>query len=433
MKSALGKTEIAWNALFDKYDIVKRVGKYGRFRISADKIRAFREPRLMAKFDHRKNLPEAFRDSGFGILPVSRGDYLIGPFKLFATHPKLDDTVPISHVSLPSAVESISPDSITSEAVALNCAWDSRILHDFLGEDNLYPTHSGRMGSNKFSFRIQDEEGGRTSSVMVNGAQIEIDAAYEGAGSVTIIEAKMDLAEDFIVRQLYYPYRHFSSLALSKPVRTLYVTYSGGVFYLTEYAFEDRTNYNSVSLVKSGRYAIGCPVLSIAQLQEMLDATAVEAEPDDIPFPQADTFARVQNLCERLATGPMSKEDIEECYGFDIRQADYYYNAAAYLGLAGREGGRGTKVVLTSKGREWAKLPVSRRNLYMVRRMLCHEPFRQVLRLTLLRRAVPDKSEIRDVLLRTNPGIGDVRKNTYNRRASTVRLWTQWIMSLVGG
>ena len=46
----------------------------GRFLISADQIREYREPRLMAKFDHRVNLPQIFAENGLAILPVSRGD-----------------------------------------------------------------------------------------------------------------------------------------------------------------------------------------------------------------------------------------------------------------------------------------------------------------------------------------------------------------------
>jgi len=375
-------------------------------------------------------LPSAFCEHGFGILPVSRGDYLIGPFKLFASHPKPDEVHPVNRTSLPGMVESVSPDSISSEAVALNCAWDSRMLHDFLGEGTLYPTLSGRMGSSPFVFRIHDELGVRNSEISVDGAQIEIDAAYEGHGSIVVIEAKMDLAEDFIIRQLYYPFRHFTTLSVTKRVRTLYLTYSGGVFRLDEYSFEDPMDYNSIALVKSCSYVLGASSLSREDLWNTLESTAAEPEPDGIPFPQADTFARVVNLCERLAVKSMTKEDIEECYGFDPRQADYYYNAAAYLGLAKKDGGRGSCVILTPDGRNWATLPVAQRNYVLILRILCHEPFRQVLRLALLRGTVPEKGEIRNILLATNPNLGDAYKATYGRRASTVRHWIQWMLNL---
>ena len=429
-RSESGKTESAWNALFDKYDIADRVGRDGSFSISAEQIKEFREPRLMAKFDHRKNLPSAFRESGLGILPVSRGDYLIGPFDLFAPLPDPNSDVVAERASLPHGVESVTPATITSEPVALNCAWDSGILHRFLGEDRLFPTLSGRMGANPFSFRIGSPGGGGESVVAVDGAQIEVDAAYEGERSLTLLEAKMDLAEDFIVRQLYYPFRHFSSLPVSKPVRTVFLTYSGGVFDLAEYGFDDPDCYSSVRLLRSARYSLETAVVTRADLERLLDSTRAEPEPDGIPFPQADTFARVVNLCERLSSGPMSKEDIEEAYGFDPRQADYYYNAAAYLGLARLEAGRGSRVVLADAGRRFASLPLSRRNPFLAELILKHEAFRRTLRIGLERGSAPGKPEIRGILLETNPGLGDPACDTFGRRASTVRHWIQWLLSI---
>ena len=66
------RNEEAWEALFAKWEIPARVAAEGRFLISADQIREYREPRLMAKFDHRV----IFRDlaeNGLAILPVSAG------------------------------------------------------------------------------------------------------------------------------------------------------------------------------------------------------------------------------------------------------------------------------------------------------------------------------------------------------------------------
>lgn len=424
------KTDAAWKALFSKYDIAARVRDEGSFAISADQIKEFREPRLMAKFDHRKNLPDVFRKNGLGILPITRGDYRIGPFGLFAALPAPNAPMPICRATLPSGVESVSPNSITSEPVALNCAWDAGILHRFLEEDALYPTLSGRMGAAPFQFRIRSEDGTRASTISVNGAQIEVDAAYEGARSLTLIEAKMDLAEDFIVRQLYYPFRHFSSLPIRKPIRTVFLTYSGGVFDLAEYGFSDPEDYSSVTLVRNERYSLESASISCSELERLLTGTAVCPEPKGVPFPQADTFARVVNLCERLAGGPMSKEDIEETYGFEPRQADYYFNAAAYLGLARREAGRGSRAVLSEEGHQFVALPLSRRNVFLAERMLRHEAFRRVLRLALDRGTVPDVWELREILLQTNPELGSSNGETYRRRASTLRHWVQWLINL---
>lgn len=421
-----GKTESAWQALFEKYDIGTRVRENGVFRISAEQIKEFREPRLMAKFDHRKNLPSAFRSQKLGILPVSRGDYLIGQFDLFKPLPKPD--IRPFRANFPVWLESISPNTITSESVALNCALAAGILHRFLKEETLCPTLSGRMGSKPFSFFIGGAGGSR--QIAVDAAQIEIDAVYEGEDSITIFEAKMNLAEDFIIRQLYYPYRHLLSLGFSKRIRTVFLTYSGGVFDLAEYGFDDNANYNSAHLLHHERHALSEGVFSIAELSRMLQRTPSRPEPEGIPFPQADTFARVVNLCERLASGPMTKEDIEETYGFTARQVDYYYNAAAYLGLVRRESGQGSPVILSPDGRRLATLTLDRRNAFLVERILRHEAFRRVLHMVLESGSIPDLSAICQVLLQTNPELGRPDGTTYARRASTVRNWVQWMTSL---
>ena len=420
-----GKTERAWQELFEEYDIGERVRREGVFRISAAQIKRVREPRLMAKFDHRKNLPDVFRKQKLGILPVTRGEYVIGGFELFERLPIPGTGVLHETASLPAWLESVSADTIASEPVALNCAWASGVLQRFLGEERLCPTLSGRMGARPFAFRIGGSGG--TTEIAVDGAQIEVDGAFEGDGCVAIFEAKMDLAEDFIVRQLYYPFRHFSALGLSKRIRTVFMTYSGGVFDLAEYGFCEPERYDSLQLLRRMRYALAPAGLSKDDLWRKLEATEARPEPEGVPFPQADSFARVVNLCERLSAGPMGKEDIEEAYGFAPRQADYYANAVKYLGLAGKEAGQ---VALTADGRRFAQMGVSRRNVFLVERILRHEAFRRALRMALERGEVPGREELRAILLETNPGLGRADGNTYGRRASTVRHWIRWIWDL---
>ena len=72
----MGLNDTAWQALFDKYDILDEIQRSGQFVISANQIKEFREPRLMTKFDHKVNLPTVFADNGLAILPITRGDYV---------------------------------------------------------------------------------------------------------------------------------------------------------------------------------------------------------------------------------------------------------------------------------------------------------------------------------------------------------------------
>ena len=109
-------------------------------------------------------------------MPITRGDYVISSFSAYK---KFDPPVTAAQrVSIPSHIQSLMPQFLVSEAIALNCANACGILGDFLEDDDLMPTVSGRMTSGFFGFNIETDFGMRY--VEVSNSQIEIDAAYEG-------------------------------------------------------------------------------------------------------------------------------------------------------------------------------------------------------------------------------------------------------------
>ena len=148
------RNDAAWHLLFEKYDILHHIEQDGSFQISATQIKEFREPRLMAKFDHTINLPKLFKKNKLSILPITRGDYIISHFDAYHKFEPVSSD--IARISLPYYIQSLNIDSITSEAVALNCAYVSGIMADFLEDEQLVPTVSGRMGSGNFDFEIKD-------------------------------------------------------------------------------------------------------------------------------------------------------------------------------------------------------------------------------------------------------------------------------------
>lgn len=85
VESLMAKKTVAqlWEEIFEKYNILDKINENGMFKITADQIREFKEPRLMAKFDYSKQLPSIFKDNGLGILPIKNGEYVIGKFNLF--------------------------------------------------------------------------------------------------------------------------------------------------------------------------------------------------------------------------------------------------------------------------------------------------------------------------------------------------------------
>jgi hypothetical protein len=74
------KIDSAWGDLFDEYKILSNIEANGSFSISSSMINEIHEASLMAKFDQSVYLHRIFKKNKLSILPVTRGDYLIGPF-----------------------------------------------------------------------------------------------------------------------------------------------------------------------------------------------------------------------------------------------------------------------------------------------------------------------------------------------------------------
>ena len=420
------KNDIAWEAIFEEYRILDRLAKNDRVSISSMEINEFREARLMTKFDHRSQLPELFVEHKLSILPTSRGTYEIGAFETFCDFNKED--VEIVPVNFPTFLESIDYKDITSESIAINCAFISKILHDFTGEENLFPTVSGRMSSSLFDFAINSKQ--KTFRINVENSQIEIDGGFEGDNSLNLIEAKNYISDDFLIRQLYYPYRLWSD-KIVKRVRPIFLTYSNGIFDLREYEFTNPELYNSIRLLQHKKYALQERDINIENIQNILDNVQVTKEPE-LPFPQADSFERVINLCELLKQkGFISKEDITHNYDFDHRQTDYYSNAAKYLGLIeGRCENQQIGCTLTQDGIRIFNLPIVERQLEFVRLILSRAAFKNTLKLYFDKGDVPTKDEVIEIM--KNARLYNIdSEQTYRRRASTVISWINWILELI--
>ncbi len=426
--SKKNQNDLAWEKLFEKYDILRKIEVDDCFYISAEKIKEFREPRLMAKFDHEVNLPKIFSDNQLAILPITRGEYVISHFE---TYKKFEDNnSSLTKFSLPSYLQSLNYDNITSEAIALNCAVASGIISDFVEDENILATVSGRMSSGDFSFYIDDVKSKNSHKINVNNSQIEIDAGYEGMSSLLLIEAKLELADDFLVRQLYYPFRTWQS-RIVKPIRPIFFVYSNGIFRLFEYVFENIYNYNSLRLIKQKNYSLEDSNIALTDIQEILERVVIINEPR-VPFPQADKFERVINLCELLNINELSRQNVTETYDFATRQTNYYTDAAYYLGLLEKNSNDEDEIVysLTDIGRRIFNSSFKQRQLSLCESILSHKVFNEALYLYLKKAVAPSIDEIVEIMKQAN--IYNVRSGeTFKRRASTVKGWISWIISLI--
>ena len=421
---AKSKNDVAWESLFTKYNILSEVKTKGLYEISAKSINEFREARLMTKFDHSSNLPTIFAENNLSILPITRGSYLIGCFETF--HDFNESDTSIQQVMFPTNLESINVGDISSEATAINCAYVSEILHRFSDEEALVPTVSGRMSSSQFDFYVNNKVLAQPSFISVNNSQIEIDGGYEGHNSLILIEAKNYISDDFLIRQLYYPFRLWQN-KLSKTVRPIFLTYTNGIFDLREYKFNAIDNYNSLELIAHQKYTIQTQYINLELLQNIVKTTPQVTEPRDIPFPQADSFAGIINLCELIHDeGCLSKDTITTNYDFDKRQTDYYVNAARYLALVYQ--GDDSNFYLTSLGLNLFKLSLNQRQIELIKLIVQHTVFNKILQSIFSRGRSLSRNEVIEIMKQSNL-TNIVSESTYSRRASTVMAWINWILN----
>lgn len=421
----MGLNDTAWEKLFDKYQILDRVDRDGQFQISASQIKEFREPRLMTKFDHRVNLPAIFRKHNLAILPVTRGDYVISSFSAYQDFEAPEAEV--QRISVPAHLQSLMPKFLVSEAIALNCANACGILSDFLEDEALVPTVSGRMSSGGFAFRIDTALGPKT--VSVDHAQIEIDAAYEGLRCLSLFEAKRDLSDDFLIRQLYYPFRVWSG-RVTKPVKTVFLIFSNGVFYLYQYQFEEPGYYNSLRLVKQKNYVIATQITR-SDIERLLRTVPQVPEPE-VSFPQANSMSRIVNLMELLYERPMTRQEITSEYAFDERQTNYYTDAGRYLELIdkGRNETGSILFRLSPQGRRMMGLEYRERQLAIAAQILKHRVFHQTLKLHLESGEMPDTQQVVRIMKQSHLYHVEA-ESTYVRRSSTVTGWINWILGTI--
>lgn len=414
----LGVNDWGWlRILAAGYDA--ELERRGYFYIGARELEQLsgRQPRLMAKHDFSTSRPWIFQRLRLGIVPVSRSEYLVGRFNLYERFPETQRGE-VRTLELPAGLDTLSLEAVSSEAVALNGASASGMLEDFLGCVPLQATVAGRMSTHGLKVRLPD----LGVDVAVDRAQMEIDGGFESLEHLVLVEAKNHLSEDFNIRQLYFPYRRFQQ-RLAKDVVPVYLVYSNGIFHLYRYEFRDPADFRSISLVDSARYALSSSHLDAQAALDIVRAVAPEPEPA-VPFPQANSFERVVNLLELIALQPLSKAEITQRYDFDPRQADYYANAARYLGLA--EPVEDTWEP-TERGRRVIEQPQrDARNAALIRALAARRVFREVLELSLARGAVASTAEICAAM----NGLG-LSLATSRRRASTVARWTQWVLDTV--
>ncbi len=421
----MSRTNEAWKTLFDRHNIPDELQRHGRFVISAGEIKKEREPRLMAKFDSRDARPAIFKQHEIGILPVQNGTYVL-----------LKEDVYYDVNSAPGKIISHSPgelrhvvgipwrESLRSESQALDAAFISSMLSEFTGQKT-HLTIRGRLRTPEFDFCVGD------TRLNVKGVQVQIDAGFESADRIYLIEAKNGEREDFIIRQLYYPFRMWNIIQDSKEIVPVFVTYSNRVFTFRSYRFREPNQYNSITLRRQRSYTLDTKK-PLTSLHDILTQTYLSNLPDDIPFPQADDIHKVMDVVEAVGAGAQKKTDIIARHDYSERQGDYYPNAAAYLGFIERHTAQPGKWKLTGLGERFARQTRYDRIDLLVKQLARSPVFREALHYLNQNETPPPRSRIVEYMktAATEGAISRVTGKTLTRRASTVLSWIEWVHRL---
>ena len=211
-----------------------------------------REVRLIAKMDSREDLPQVLRDKGLFVLPTKNGEYILVKGEGFY------DLQPVSEIEPFTSTLGFELKSAkvgTSEMQHLDFAFNTGLLNHFLElSEPLFLQIRGRKYTPEFSFRV-----GRFH-ITAASVQTEVDAGYEGRDFLVLVEAKGSSQNNFIIRQLYYPFRQWY-INTQKEVRTLFFSFNSKTQTQSfwEYEFIDKKDYNSIRLVKSASYKIHEP------------------------------------------------------------------------------------------------------------------------------------------------------------------------------
>lgn len=431
MTASKSKNDKAWEIIFEEEQILDRIAQDGFFQISSTRINQQREARLMTKFDHAVQLPQIFKDNNLTIQPTSRGNYIIGTFESYFQLPQ-KSTVEVAYPELPANIETLEHSNIYSESSAIICAFLSGMIDDLLGETTNF-TVLGRMSTGTFDYKIRNLKTGLFHDIKVTNSQCEIDGGFEGENQFAIVEAKSETVSDFIIRQLYYPYRLWNS-KIEKEVVPIFLTISNDIFTFYRFRFVEENLYNSLELVSEHRYSISRSDIEISDIRRILAETKIFPDRQDIPFPQADSFPRIIDLLGRLynANEFLSKDEITLIYAFEERQTHYYVTAAIYLGLVTREQRTRQEVTysLSKQGFYIMSQHPQKRNIELLKCILQHRIFNDSLTAWLEKAESLSKEEIVSIMGKGSERIAVGSDTTRNRRASTVRGWIEWILML---
>ena len=419
----MSENDHAWRRFLAQTPTLHEIDRAGYAIVTADALKRYgeREPRLMAKIDTLAERPRPFKEHHLAIFPTRNGVYILFPDPAEKSYYRFGteiDKLPIQEFTTAAdlfAYDAFPGPQRLNESQALDFAHIAGLLQHFTQDEQMALAIRGRTYTNPFQFNLPTSQ----HSVEVASVQIEIDAGYESASSIYLIEAKTGKRDDFNIRQLYYPYLEWRNRS-HKRIVPIFLVYTNGSYYLTEFAFSQ--DFGDLHIVKQGCYVINepsRPPLALgALLAELPPATRLH-EPA-VPYPQADDLEKVLDVVTKVEAGIRTKHELADAFEFKDRQGDYYANAACYLGLLQREDqGFGLTTIGTKFLHTRSR---ALRNAIVVRQLLLRPTYRAIFQQLQQENFALDRLSNGQIAA-TIEAHTPLRGSTPGRRAQTVRSW----------
>ena len=161
------------------------------------------------------------------------------------------------------------------------------------------------------------------------------------------------------------------------------------------------------------------------------DVSAEEENPySTLPQLNLYTYQMSEIIKDELQQGIEIDGETEE-YAFDVRQTNYYTDAAIYLGLVEKAYKNGKpQYRLSKQGQQIINSGYRQRQLGFCQVILEHKAFRETFNCYMSSGVMPSVREIVSIMEKANIYRVDSEK-TYKRRASTIIGWINWILGLL--
>ena len=247
----------SWKKIFDDYKILNHDFDSSPFPISAKQIKescqkfketSEKEVRILCKQDTREDRPDVFKENGLFLLPSKNGYFLIIKGEGYIDIPEIKNGIQNYSSKLDFGLETSKVGD--SEMQHLDFAYASSLIRTFMEDDSLVLTIRGRKYTPEFNFFVNNQQ------VNTQSVQTEVDAGYEGREKVVLVEAKNSKSINVIIRQLYYPFRQWQEHTKKKVYTLFFEKSKENIYSIWQFEFLNSQNYNSIKLVKSGKYKI---------------------------------------------------------------------------------------------------------------------------------------------------------------------------------